>query len=83
MYRLNCNISDDIASRLGEYCERVGVSRADIVALALDDYLTQQITKRKMLDELSNPAFLTEIYKNNWELFQPTKQGIKSNKKND
>ena len=63
MYRLNCHLSDDLGDRLGNYCERSGMLKVAVVAMALDQYLNEQEAKRKVLEELSDPAKLTEICK--------------------
>lgn len=63
MYRLNCNLADDIAKRMNDYAERTGVSRVNIVSLALDQYLAEQELKRKLMEELSDPMNMAQIYK--------------------
>lgn len=63
MYRLNCNLSDDLATRLGEYCDRTGISRVTVVTLALNQYLMQEEVKLKLMDELTNPSKMAEVYK--------------------
>ncbi len=63
MYRLNCHLSDDLGDRLGNYCERSGMLKVAVVATALDQYLNEQEAKRKLLEQLSDPAKLTEICK--------------------
>lgn len=63
MYRLNCHLSDDLGDRLGNYCERSGMMKVAVVAMALDQYLNEQEAKRKLLEQLSDPAKLTEICK--------------------
>lgn len=63
MYRMNCNLSDDIGARLCEYCERTGVAKVYVISMALDQYLNEQETKRKFLDQLSDPVKVAEICK--------------------
>lgn len=63
MYRLNCHLSDDLGDRLGDYCERSGMLKVAVVAMALDQYLSEQEAKRKLLEQLSDPARLAEICK--------------------
>ena len=63
MYRLNCHLSDDLGDRLGNYCERSGMLKVAVVATALNEYLNEQDAKRKLLEQLSDPAKLTEICK--------------------
>ena len=63
MYRLNCHLSDDLGDRLGNYCERSGMLKVAVVAMALDQYLKEQEARCKLLDELSDPAKMAEICK--------------------
>lgn len=63
MYRMNCNLSDDIGARLCAYCERTGVAKVYAISMALDQYLNEQETKRKLLDQLSDPMKVAEICK--------------------
>ena len=63
MYRLNCHLSDDLGDRLGNYCERSGMLKVAVVAMALDQYLNEQEARRKLLEQLSDPKKLTEICK--------------------
>lgn len=63
MYRLNCHLSDDLGDRLGNYCERSGMLKVAVVAMALDQYLNEQEARRKLLEQLSDPTKLTEICK--------------------
>lgn len=63
MYRLNCHLSDDLGDRLGDYCERTGMLKVAVVAMALNQYLKEQEARRKLLDELSDPAKLAEVCK--------------------
>lgn len=63
MYRLNCHLSDDLGDRLGNYCERSGMLKVAVVATALNEYLNEQEAKRKLLEQLSDPAKLTEVCK--------------------
>lgn len=63
MYRLNCNLADDIAQRLNAYADRTGVSRVNIVSMALDQYLAEQEMKRKLMEEMSDPMKMAQIYK--------------------
>ena len=61
MYRLNCHLSDDLGDRLGDYCERAGMAKVYVISMALDQYLNEQEAKRKLLEQLSDPAKLAEI----------------------
>lgn len=63
MYRLNCNLADDLAARLGEHSERTGISRVTIVSMALDQYLMQEEVKRQLMEKMSDPAKLAEVAK--------------------
>ncbi len=63
MYRLNCHLTDELGDRLGEYCERTGVTKVTVVAMALEQYLNEQEAKCKLLEQLSDPAKLAEICK--------------------
>lgn len=63
MYRMNCHLSDDIGARLCDYCERTGLAKVYVISMALDEYLNEQEAKRKLLEQLSDPAKLTEICK--------------------
>lgn len=63
MYRLNCNLADDIADRLNAYADRTGVSRVNIVSMALDQYLSQEEMKRKLMEEMSDPVKMAHIFK--------------------
>lgn len=63
MYRLNCHLTDDLGDRLGNYCERSGMMKVSVVSSALDQYLKEQEVRCKLLEELSDPAKLAEVYK--------------------
>ena len=63
MYRLNCNLADEIAARLNDYADRTGIPRVTIVSLALDQYLMQEEAKRKMIADMGDPVKLAEIYR--------------------
>jgi predicted transcriptional regulator len=63
MYRLNCHLSDDLGDRLANYCERSGMLKVAVVAMALNQYLKEQETRCKLMDELSDPAKMAEICK--------------------
>lgn len=63
MYRLNCHLSDDLGDRLANYCERSGMLKVAVVAMALDQYLKEQEVRCKVLEELSDPAKLAEVCK--------------------
>lgn len=63
MYRLNCHLTDDLGDRLGNYCERSGMLKVAVVAMALDQYLKEQEVRSKLLDQLSDPAKMAEICK--------------------
>lgn len=63
MYRLNCHLTDDLGDRLANYCERAGMMKVSVVSLALDQYLKEQETRCKLLEQLSDPAKLAEVCK--------------------
>lgn len=63
MYRLNCHLTDDLAARLDNYCERAGMMKVSVVSTALDQYLKEQEARCKLLDQLSDPARMAEICK--------------------
>lgn len=63
MYRMNCNLADDLGTRLCDYCERTGVAKVTVISLALDQYLNEQEVKRKLLERLSDPMKMAEICK--------------------
>lgn len=63
MYRLNCALGDNIADRLSAYSEKSGVSKVNIVSMALDQYLTEQETKQKIMEQLADPNKLAEMMK--------------------
>lgn len=63
MYRMNCHLTDELAARLCDYCERSGMAKVYVISMALDQYLNEQEVKRKVLEQLSDPAKLTEICK--------------------
>lgn len=63
MYRLNCHLTDDLGTRLGDFCERTGITKVTVVSMALDQYLNEQEAKRKLLEQLSDPARMAEICK--------------------
>ena len=63
MYRMNCHLTDELGARLCDYCERSGMAKVYVISMALDQYLNEQEVKRKVLEQLSDPAKLTEICK--------------------
>lgn len=63
MFRLNCNISDDISARLNEYSKRTGISKSNVVAMALDSFLSQEEVKQRVMERMSDPEELAKIYK--------------------
>lgn len=63
MYRLNCHLTDDLGDRLANYCERAGMMKVSVVSTALDQYLKEQETRCKVLEQLSDPAKMAEICK--------------------
>lgn len=63
MYRLNCHLTDDLGDRLANYCERAGMLKVSVVSMALSQYLNEQETKCKLLEQLSDPAKMAEICK--------------------
>ena len=50
MYRMNCHLTDELGTRLCDYCERTGVAKVTVISMALDQYLNEQDVKRKLLD---------------------------------
>lgn len=63
MFRLNCNISDDISERLHNYCARTGITKSNVVAMALDNYLSQEEMKLRLMARMSDPEEMAKIYK--------------------
>lgn len=63
MYRLNCQISDDIADRLDRYSKKTGTSKVAVVSMALSDYLTTAEMKQNLLEQMQDPAKLADIMK--------------------
>lgn len=63
MYRLNCHLTDELGDRLANYCERAGMMKVSVVSIALDQYLKEQETRCKLLEQLSDPAKMAEICK--------------------
>lgn len=63
MYRMNCHLTDELGARLCDYCERSGMAKVYVISMALDEYLNEQEVKHKVLEQLSDPAKLTEICK--------------------
>lgn len=63
MYRLNCHLTDELGVRFCNYCERTGIAKVTVVSMALDQYLSEQDVKRKLLEQLSDPMKLAEICK--------------------
>lgn len=63
MYRMNCHLTDELGARLCDYCERSGMAKVYVISMALDQYLNEQELKRKVLEQLSDPAKLSEICK--------------------
>lgn len=63
MYRMNCHLTDELGARLCDYCGRSGMAKVYVISMALDQYLNEQEVKRKVLEQLSDPAKLTEICK--------------------
>ena len=63
MYRLNCHLTNELGDRLANYCERAGMMKVSVVSLALDQYLKEQEVRCKLLEELSDPAKLSEVCK--------------------
>lgn len=61
MYRLNCHLTDDLGDRLANYCVRAGMMKVSVVSLALEQYLREQETRCKLLEQLSDPAKLAEV----------------------
>lgn len=63
MYRMNCHLTDEIAARLCDYCERTGVAKVTVISMALDQYLNEQELKRKILKQFADPEKMAEICK--------------------
>lgn len=63
MYRMNCHLTDEIAARLCDYCERTGVAKVTVISMALDQYLNEQEFKRKILEQFADPEKMAEICK--------------------
>lgn len=63
MYRMNCHLTDEIAARLCDYCERTGVAKVTVISMALDQYLNEQELKRKILEQFTDPEKMAEICK--------------------
>lgn len=63
MYRLNCHLTDNLGTRLCDYCERTGVAKVTVVSSALNQYLNEQEMKCKLLEQFSDPAKMAEICK--------------------
>ena len=63
MYRMNCHLTDEIAARLCDYCERTGVAKVTVISMALDQYLNEQELKRKILEQFADPEKMDEICK--------------------
>lgn len=63
MYRMNCHLTDEIAARLCDYCERTGVAKVTVISMALDQYLNEQELKRKILEQFADPEKISEICK--------------------
>lgn len=63
MYRMNCHLTDEIAARLCDYCERTGVAKVTVISMALDQYLNEQELKRKILEQFADPEKMAAICK--------------------
>lgn len=63
MYRMNCHLTDEIAARLCDYCERTGLAKVTVISMALDQYLNEQEIKRKILEQFADPEKMAEICK--------------------
>ena len=63
MYRMNCNLSDNIGARLCEYSERTGIAKVTIVSMALDQYLSEQVMKQKIIEQMSDPEKMAALFK--------------------
>lgn len=63
MYRLNCHLTDELADRLDNYCERAGMMKVAVVSMALNQYLKEQEARYNLLEQLSDPAKMAEICK--------------------
>ena len=61
MYRLNCNLPDDLGCRLSDYSKKTGVAKVNVVILALNDYLNEQEYKAKLLEQMSNPNTIANL----------------------
>lgn len=63
MYRMNCHLTDEIAARLCDHCERTGLAKVAVISMALDQYLNEQELKRKILEQFADPEKMAEICK--------------------
>lgn len=63
MYRMNCHLTDELGTRLCDYCERTGLAKVYVISMALNQYLNEQDAKRKILEQFSDPVKLNEICK--------------------
>ena len=63
MYRLNCKLSDELGDRLHAYSEKACIPKVSVVSLALNAFLSQEETKSKLLEQLSDPIRLGEVCK--------------------
>lgn len=63
MYRMNCHLTDELAARLCDYCERSGVAKVYVISMALDQYLNEQELKCKILEQFADPDKMAEVLK--------------------
>ena len=61
MYRLNCNLPDELAARLDAYSKKTGVAKVNAVVLALNDYLDEQEYKAALLQQMSDPQVMATM----------------------
>lgn len=62
-YRLNCHITTELGSRLCDYCERTGMSKVNVVMVALDNYFTQEQVRFELTEKMKDPLILAEVTK--------------------
>lgn len=61
MYRLNCNLPDELAARLQAYSKKTGVAKVNVVILALNAYLDEQEYKASLLERMADPSTLASL----------------------
>lgn len=64
MYRLNCNLPDELADRLDAYSKKTGVAKVNAVILALNNYLDEQEHRAILLQQMSDPNVMALMLQN-------------------